>query len=140
MYMKNLNNLSLHLPLANSRRDFLYRAGGGLGGIALSWLLAQESLAADSSASNKSLPNPLAAKKPHFEGKAKSVIFMFMVGAPSQMDLFDPKPELIKQQGKPLPESFGKPISQFTKGDTPLLGSTRKFKKHGKSGIEISDL
>src|SRR5207248_3317937 len=108
--------------------------------IALSWLLARDSLAAESTASNKSLPNPLAAKKPHFEGKAKSVIFMFMVGGPSQMDLFDPKPELLKRQGKPLPESFGKPISQFTKGDTPLLGSTRKFKKHGKSGIEVSDL
>jgi hypothetical protein len=63
-----------------------------------------------------------------------------MVGGPSQVDLFDPKPELIKQHGKPLPESFGKPVSQFTKGDTPLLGSTRKFKKHGKSGLDISDL
>jgi hypothetical protein len=135
--MTNLDDLS-HLPRAHSRRDFLYRAGGGLGGIALSWLLARDGLAAESA--GKSLPNPLAVKKPHFEGKAKSVIFMFMVGGPSQMDLFDPKPELLKRQGKPLPESFGKPISQFTKGDTPLLGSTRKFRKHGKSGIEISDL
>ena len=63
-----------------------------------------------------------------------------MVGGPSHIDLFDPKPELIKHQGKPLPESFGKPVSQFTKGDTPLLASTRTFKKHGQSGLEVSDL
>lgn len=63
-----------------------------------------------------------------------------MVGGPSQIDLFDPKPELIRLNGQPLPPSFGKPVSQFTKGDTPLLGSTRKFQKHGKSGIEVSDL
>jgi hypothetical protein len=127
---------TLHLPLAHSRRDFLYRAGGGLGGIALSWLLARDGLAAE----EKKAANPLAAKPPHFEAKAKSIIFLFMVGGPSPVDLFDPKPELTKQHGKPLPESFGKPISQFTKGDTPLLASTRAFKKHGKSELEVSDL
>jgi hypothetical protein len=128
-----------HLPLAHSRRDFLYRAGGGLGGIALSWLLARDGAAGERE-TGKPAANPLAARKPHFEAKAKSVIFMFMVGGPSQVDLFDPKPELTKQHGKPLPESFGKPVSQFTKGDTPLLASTRTFKKHGKSGMEVSDL
>ena len=56
------------------------------------------------------------------------------------MDLFDPKPELTRNHGKPLPESFGKPISQFTRGDTPLLASTRTFMKHGRSGLEVSDL
>jgi hypothetical protein len=65
---------------------------------------------------------------------------MFMVGGPSQIDLFDPKPELNRLNGQPLPPSFGKPVSQFTKGDTPILGSTRKFQKHGKSGLEVSDL
>jgi hypothetical protein len=128
-----------HLPPVQSRRDFLYRAGGGLGGIALSWLVARDSAAGERE-TGKPGANPLAARKPHFDAKAKSVIFMFMVGGPSQVDLFDPKPELIKQHGKPLPESFGKPISQFTKGDTPLLASTRTFKKHGKSGMEVSDL
>ena len=63
-----------------------------------------------------------------------------MVGGPSQMDLFDPKPELNRLNGQPLPPSFGKPVSQFTKGDTPILGSTRKFQKHGNSGLEVSDL
>jgi hypothetical protein len=130
-----------HLPLVQSRRDFLFRAGGGLGGIALSWLLARDGVAgAPGANASGSSNNPLSAKPPHFEAKAKSVIFMFMVGGPSQVDLFDPKPELTKQHGKPLPESFGKPISQFTKGDTPLLASTRTFKKHGKSGLEVSDL
>ncbi len=85
--------------------------------------------------------NPLRAKPPQFDAKAKSVIFMFLVGGPSHLDLFDPKPDLLKHQGKPLPESFGKPVScQFTKGDTPLLASTRTFKKHGQSGLEVSDL
>src|SRR4051794_40236118 len=122
-----------HLPRASSRREFLYRAGGGFGALALSWLLARDGRAAPAA-------NPLAAKPPHFPARANAVIFLFMVGGPSQIDLFDPKPELTRHHGKPLPESFGKPVSQFTKGDTPLLASTRKFKKHGKSGLEVSDL
>lgn len=129
-----------HLPLAQSRRDFLFQAGGGIGAIALSWLLARDGYAADGPGGIRTLANPLAAKPPHFPGKATSVIFMFMVGGPSAIDLFDPKPEVARRQGQPLPESFGKPVSQFTKGDTPLLASTRKFQKHGKSGLDVSDL
>jgi hypothetical protein len=106
----------------DTRRDFL-------GGLALSWLLARDSRA-----------NPLRAKPAHYQGKAKSVIFLFMVGGPSAVDLFDPKPALKKWHGKPLPDSFGKPVSQFTKGDTPLLASTRVFKKHGQGGLDFSDL
>jgi hypothetical protein len=124
-----------HLPPARTRRDFLVRAGGGLGAIALSWLLERDGYGADQSSGN-----PLAAKQPHHEPRAKAVIFMFMVGGPSQVDLFDPKPELARWQGKPLPPSFGMPVSQFTKGDTPLLASTRRFARHGKSGLDISDL
>jgi hypothetical protein len=123
-------------PRQSTRRHFLLQAGGGCGALALSWLLARDGFAADTTAP----ANPLRAKPPRFAAKAKSVIFMFMVGGPSHIDLFDPKPELLKRQGKPLPESFGKPVSQFTKGDTPLLASTRTFKKHGRSGLEISDL
>jgi hypothetical protein len=125
---------SPHFPLAQSRRDFLFRAGGGFGALALSWLLTRDGYAGTPSA------NPLAAKLPHFPARAKSVIFLFMVGGPSHIDLFDPKPELQKWQGKPLPESFGRPVSQFTKGDTPLLASTRTFRKHGRSGLDVSDL
>jgi hypothetical protein len=129
-----------HFPLAQSRREFLFQAGGGFGAIALSWLLARDGLAVDSPSSAKTSANLLTAKPPHFPAKAKSVIFMFMVGGPSGIDLFDPKPELLKRQGQSLPESFGRPVSQFTKGDTPLLASTRQFKNHGQSGLEVSDL
>ena len=118
-----------------SRRDFLWQAGGGCGGLALSWLLAR-----DAQGAGKPQANPLAARQPHFTPKAKRVIFLFMVGGPSPVDLFDPKPALKKWHGKPLPPGLGKPVSQFTQGDTPLLASTRTFKKHGKSGLEVSDL
>jgi hypothetical protein len=127
----------VHFPLAQSRRDFIFRAGGGFGALALSWLLARDGYAADK---GKPSANPLMAKQPHFPAKAQSIIFMFMVGGPSPIDLFDPKPELQKRQGQPLPPSFGMPVSQFTKGDTPLLASTRKFRKHGQAGLEVSDL
>jgi hypothetical protein len=120
-----------------SRREMLLRAGGGCGALALSWLLAQESSA--SPAPNPG-GNPLQARKPHHAARADSVIFLFMTGGPSPIDLFDPKPELTRMNGKPLPESFGKPVSQFTRGDTPLLASTRKFARHGKSGLPMSDL
>jgi len=122
-----------HFPLALSRRDLLLRSGGGLGGIALSWLLAQANESPTST-------NPLLPKKPHHAPKAKRVIFLFMVGGPSQMDLFDPKPELEKWAGKPLPEATGRPKSQFTTGKETILPSLRKFKQHGKSGQWVSDL
>src|SRR5438105_15300770 len=130
---------SAHLPRAQSRRDFLFHAGGGLGAIALSWLLARDGYAGPDANSLRSA-NPLAARPPHFPARARSIIFMFMVGGPSAIDLFDPKPELQKRHGQPLPASFGKPVSQFTKGDTPLLASTRTFRKHGRAGLEVSDL
>jgi Protein of unknown function (DUF1501) len=123
-----------HFPRALSRRDFLYGAGGGMGGLALSWLLARDGHASGPAT------NPLAARPPHFAARADAVIFLFMVGGPSQVDLFDPKPELGRRHGQPLPESFGRPVSQFTRGDTPLLASTRKFARHGRSGLEVSDL
>jgi hypothetical protein len=131
-------NPNAHLPQAHSRREFLYEAGGGFGALALSWLLARDGYAGAAPA--KPAANPLAAKPPHFPARAKSVIFMFMVGGPSHIDLFDPKSELTKRHGQPLPASFGMPVSQFTKGDTPLLASTRTFHKHGKSGLDVSDL
>jgi Protein of unknown function (DUF1501) len=128
-----------HIPQARSRREFLFQAGGGFGALALSWLLARDGHAGEKSEA-KASHNPLASKPSHFPAKAKSIIFMFMVGGPSAVDLFDPKPELQKRHGQPLPKSFGMPVSQFTKGDTPLLASTRRFKKHGRSGLDVSDL
>jgi Protein of unknown function (DUF1501) len=119
-----------HIPIAANRREFLFQAGGGLGGIALSALLAESARA----------ESPFVAKKPHHEARAKSVIFLFMTGGPSQMDLFDPKPELTKRQGQVLPDSTGKPKSQFTSGKETILASTRKFAQHGQSGQWMSDL
>ena len=85
-----------------SRRHFLNDCGYGLGKIALAGLLTG---ALDRPASAAAMPNPLAPKKPHFPAKAKAVIHLFMAGAPSQLEMFDYKPELAKIEGKPLPPS-----------------------------------
>src|SRR5262245_33634367 len=121
-----------HVPLFQSRRDFLRLAGGGFGSLALAALAAADAPRAQE-------PNPFLPKKPHFETKAKRVIFLFMEGGPSHVDLFDPKPELTKQHGKPLPASFGKVITPMGTGGNTLLASKRKFKKHGQSGLDFSD-
>lgn len=118
-----------------NRRNVLRMAANGFGAVALEAMLQKEARAA-----GKMRVNPLAAKPPHFAGKAKSVIFLFMVGAPGQMDTFDPKPELVKWAGKPLPERFGKITSQFTSGDTPILPSPWEFKRYGQSGLPVSSL
>lgn len=113
--------------LRPSRRQLLQRAGAGFGSLALTALLADEARAATPAA------NPLAPKEPHFKARAKRVIFLFMPGGPSQVDTFDPKPELAKRNGKPSPKLYlGK--------QRPLLASPWKFKKYGQSGLEVSDL
>lgn len=122
-----------HLRRAVTRRDVLVRAAHGFGAIALSSLLEPPASAA-------TRVNPLAAKPPHFAPRAKSIIFLYMVGAPSQIDTFDPKPALEKYNGQPLPASYGTVISEFTKGDTPLLKSPWKFDKYGQCGKEVSTL
>ena len=85
--------------------------------------------------------DPLAPKKPHFPGPAKAVIYLFMAGAPSQLELFEPKPELNKLHGQKVPESFtkGKRFA-FIKGDAKLLGSARKFDRYGACGMHLSEL
>ena len=125
-----------HIPLFQSRRDFLRLAGGGFGALAMS---AMDAWANPGRESGGDTASPFLPKKPHFEGKAKSVIFLFMEGGPSHVDLFDPKPELTRQNGKPLPASFGKVITPMGTGGNNLLASRRKFKKHGKSGLDFSD-
>jgi hypothetical protein len=122
-----------HLRPALTRRDVLVRAAHGFGSIALASLLPPSLAAAQR-------VNPLAAKPPHFQPKAKSIIFLFMVGGPSHVDTFDPKPALEKYDGQPLPPSYGTVVSQFTKGDTPLLKSPWKFQKYGECGRDVSTL
>jgi hypothetical protein len=116
-----------------SRRSVLRAAANGFGAVALEAILQRELRAAPR-------VNPLAAKSPHFPGKAKAVIFLFMVGAPSSIDTFDPKPLLKKYAGQKLPESFGKVPSQFTDGSTPILPSPWEFSLYGQSGIPVSTL
>jgi len=122
-----------HLSNAVTRRDVLVRSAHGFGAIALASLLPPPAAAAQR-------VNALAAKPPHFAPKAKSVIFLFMVGAPSHIDTFDPKPALEKYDGQRLPPSYGTVVSEFTKGDTPLLKSPWKFNKYGQCGREVSTL
>src|SRR5262249_33610237 len=91
-----------HLPNAQSRRDFLFRSANGFGSLALGWLLSREGNAAENSRLFDVPVNPLGAKAGQLPARAEAVIFMFMVGGPSQVDLFDPKPELEKRHGEPL--------------------------------------
>jgi hypothetical protein len=126
--------------LTGDRRDFLARAANGFGAVALSALMAGDLAAKERGNRPAAEINPLAPRQPHFAAKAKSVIFLFMVGGPSHMETFDPKPELDRLHGQPLPPSFGEIKSQFVKQGTPLLGSSWKFRKYGQSGLDVSEL
>ena len=117
-----------------TRRSFFQECAGGIGIMALAQLMEREGRAAVADVT------PLAPKKPHFPAKAKNVIFMFMEGGPSQIDLFDPKPELQKWSGKPLPPSMTKDLRlAFTKPNAAVLASPRTFQPYGKSGTQFSD-
>jgi uncharacterized protein (DUF1501 family) len=123
----------------HSRRMFLRDCAGGLGTIGLAHLLGLEGRL--TAATNTTRTDVLAPKPPHFAPKAKNVIFLFMEGAPSQMDLFDPKPELQKWHGKPLPASMTKDLKlAFIKPTATVLGSPFQFSKCGQSGMELSEL
>ncbi len=119
-----------------SRREFLTSAGGGFGLLALTALLAEQGLLAEEPV----LTDPLAPRSPHHTAKAKSVIFLFMSGGPSHLELFDPKPELQRLQGQPLPASFGTVATRRAVERNRLLPTRQTFQKHGRSGIEVSDL
>ena len=126
-------NLELFRQI-QSRRKFFRDAAGGIGTIALAALLEQEGRGAITDI------NPLAPKKPPLPAKAKNVIFMFMEGGPSQLDLFDPKPALAKWNGKPLPAEMTKNMKlAFTKPTAAVLASPRVFTPSGQAGIEFSD-
>ena len=121
-----------------TRRHFLRDCGVGLGKMALAGLLTE---AFSSSARAAAGTNLLAPKPPHFPAKAKRVIHLFMAGAPSQLDLFDYKPELAKLEGKPLPASvIGGQRYAFIRPDAAVLGPRFKFAKHGQSGAELSEM
>ncbi|MEI7686923.1 MAG: DUF1501 domain-containing protein, partial [Planctomycetota bacterium] len=121
-----------HFFAPTSRRDFLRRAGGGFGGLALASLLARGDAPAPR--------NPLAPRPAHFAGKAKNVIWIFCDGGPSHIDLFDPKPALNRYHGQPLPPSFPRPQTAMgVTANNPLMASQRRFRRHGQSGAWVSD-
>ena len=121
-----------------TRRTFLKRSGLGLGAMALDTLLAGGLFAGETGAGKA---NPLAPRLPHFAPRAKRVIYLHMVGAPSQLDLFDSKPALQKYDGKPCPDEFirGKRFA-FLRGHPTITASKYAFQRHGESGAEISEL
>src|SRR6266536_489583 len=110
---------------AMRRREFLMRSCGGLGALAFSSMLQGA--------------DPLAAKTPDHPPTAKAVIWLFMEGGPSHLDLFDPKPELERLAGQPMPDSFGRPITAMGTANNTLMPSKRKWRQHGRSGLWISD-
>jgi len=122
-----------------NRRDLLASFGAGFGTLALRGFLADEARAAESQAAESRRNNPLALRPPHFAPRAKSVIFLFMYGGPSHVDLFDPKPALTKWNGKPIP--VFKQEDAFRKGSkNAAFASPFKFAKQGKAGLEMCEL
>lgn len=132
--------------LAGTRRHFFSRCGLGLGAIALSTLWQRSSAqGAGALAAGPATPHPLAPKPGHFPARVKNVIYLFMAGGPSQLDLFDYKPRLNQLNAQPIPDSYlqGKRFafmdSSF-KNKSTLLGSRRQFRQHGESGMWVSEL
>ncbi len=128
-------------PCGRTRREFLWEMGGGFVSTALTYLLANDGFfgTAYAAAAPERTASPLAPKPPHFPAKAKNCIFLFMYGGPSQVDTWDPKPELAKRHGQQMPNLESDPLLKVRKPGT-LLGSTRKFKRCGESGIEVADI
>src|SRR5947209_2751749 len=136
-------NCQSHLYLGQdpnlvTRRWFLQQCGVGLGSMALASLLGADKAFGATKA--PTAPHPLAPKQPHFKPKATRVIYLFMGGAPSQLDLFDYKPSLKKYDGQPVPKEvvMGQKYA-FIKPDAALFASEFKFAKHGQCGAEISE-
>ena len=118
-----------------SRREFLRRAGNGMGLLALAHLFEQEAHASGVSASQ----NPMAARPSHFPAKAKNVIWLFMNGGPSHVDTWDFKPELAKRDGQEL-KGFDKTTGFFADQVGPVMKSPFRFAQHGQSGAWVSEL
>jgi len=118
-----------------TRRQFLWQTGAGFAGVALTGLLQGDGFFASRAVASDLPTNPLAPRPPHARGKARACIFLFMYGGPSQMDLFDYKPELQKRHGQTID------LEQRRRDVKPgkLLGSKREFRRHGQSGLWVSD-
>src|SRR5579859_4142167 len=119
-------DLSPHVRPAASRRDFLLKAGGGFGALALSYLMGREAMGG-------------MVRPAQILPRAKSVIWLFLEGGPSHVDIFYPKPVLTKLNGQPMPKSFGRVITAMGTSNNTLLASKRHFTQHGQSGLWVSD-
>jgi hypothetical protein len=127
-------------PCGRARREFLWEAGGGFAGLALASLLADDGFFGSARAAEAATSlSPLAPRPSHFPGRAKSCIFLFMYGGPSHVDLFDPKPELLKRTGQPMPNLDADPLFKV-RNPGHLMGSPFPFRPHGESGVEVSSL
>ncbi len=133
-------NRNHDVALGVTRRHFFEECGVGVGKIALGMLLG-ESLGRSAFGGAAEPENPLAARQPHFPAKAKRVIHLFMAGAPSQLDLFDYKPDLARLEGRPLPPSviMGQRYA-FIRPDAAVLGPRFKFARFGQSGASLSEM
>ena len=123
--------------LPHGRREFLCRCGMGMGTLGLASLLGELGSLTPVVRGDTPAPSPLSPRASHFPGKAKRVVHFFLNGGPSHVDLLDPKPALLKYAGKPLPEGASFRTERKTGGALP---SPFGFRRHGRSGIEVSDL
>ncbi len=132
---KGINEVNMQDPNQATRRWFFQQCGVGLGTAALGQLFLENGFAAPK-------PNdPLAVKQPHFKPKAKNVIYLFMAGAPSHLEMLDYKPQLAKYDGTLPSEDLIKSYrAAFINPSSKLLGPKYKFARHGKCGAEISEL
>jgi len=128
-----------HHELLTNRRDFLRRGGAGFGTLALASLLGESRLLAALGDARGRPGTPALDKLPHRAGHAKTVIFLFMEGGPSHLDLCDRKPLLNRLAGQRLPESFGSVITAMGESRAPLLASRRTWRQYGRSGLEFSN-
>src|SRR5262249_2707621 len=128
------------------RREFLFRSGGGISGLALAYLLdrhgllSAEQAAADPCTAAAVGVNPYAPRAPHFKPRATSVISLFMGGGWSQVDTFDPKPALTKYAGQPIDGKVQGDVIVRQGYPGPLMPSPFTFKKYGQSGIDVCEL
>lgn len=116
---------------SSSRREFLRQAGSGFGMLALAALQADQAAAGSATTGS--------ARQPHAVPRVKRVIWLFMHGGPSHVDLFDPKPDLIRYAGQPLPESFGPVLTRRKVAENPLLAPVKPFLPRGESGLPVSE-
>ncbi len=134
-------NPSVTMSETISRRNMLVRGGGGFGALALAYLLDQNPLSATELDKGKAAESPTTPKQPHHQARAKSIIFLYMEGGPSHLDLFDPKPLINQLAGQPIPPGFKGHLQAMTaqEAGSRIMECPRVWKRHGEAGTWVSD-